>query len=910
MAQLEYTYLVEITDRTGAAWSGINRLSDRDLIFAGQPYSGLMNKPTQRIIKSADSSARAPAGVVVSNVVLPGNTRFTDAFAADPIAGKIVTIREVERPITALSVARLVYQGVVLYTQYDELSCKLVCVEQSLSSSKRIDFVVNTETFPRAKKEDVSSSVPVPFGETVPDAKLPIIELNDKSKTIDAIDETTLSMVLDGLRDLQTGAAFVGEEEVTITVIDVPTKTITVTRTVPTEHPKGSFVYMKLRFSIGVDASSYLNATTIENIRHVESDQQFTLPAPDGYTLIGPVRAAFWDKTPLVKKTLEGKQNLGIEFDTVDALNNAAGAFNAAGRNPAYTEKSFADVAGIGALDLRLSNSRHIRPLGNIIKVILQVVHSGNVAGSSLGPATFFVKSNSMISFQNIAPLIGTDLLDKDFMELGENKGRRAIEVPSAPVTMTQTLFPDTFATTAGGTGNPDPANPIGNVQDNNLGTTSRISVLFPGPGIGSMTWGFSAVPAGLNPADQLTGVRFKFRHGGNQTGTPENGGHTGTIELFRAGISVAGPGVFNSNPTNQVDEVATFVPAETVAALPLYTGVIVLNFPFTGDWQATEGYFEIDTIPVTGAADAGAVINQYDISSALPSLDWSEFKDFIVAIQGDGINQYKVFQTGINVIYEPEELLLPDNVYCDVKPALKGSVYNVFLQLWTAAEFGANSLASFFPTAPAEVAVIEAFHTANNYDADSVSGLIRSEELIALLQILARETRLFIYMVNGVLIIEEQDDIANLPAASLTLDQFDTVGKASFSGADIEEQVINSITAMYDLTDLEGERATIERESAASILVYGVQQRKLSYQFLRTLAAMQSTIAGIFDRNDTAFEQVSFAVTLLDRNNIAVMSRIALSLNWTSVQLLELQELAEGMGDHTIEVTARVLIK
>ena len=926
---LNYHYIVDINN-----WSGINRLAPQDLIFNGLPYSGLMQKPNQAITKSSDSSSRAPATVVVSNVLLNSGQRFSDAFKTDPIENKVLTIREIEKPITPASVARLVYQGVILYTEHNETECSLVCAEESLALSKRIDTVINTETFPRAKEEDVGQSVGVPFGLKVPETKLPIIEHNKRSTTTVELDETITTAILDRVDNLELGQAFLGEEPIQITLITPGNNSINFTRSEPTEHPSGEIVFMSRQYSLGIDASDFSQTpnpkTTINNIKHVDGDTEIQMPAPNLYGLVGPVRAAIWNTTPILKRNSGSKTSLGIELDT-EAGSNSFDPLNAAGRNPAYTEKSFSRITNTNRI-LRLSNSRYIRPAGKINKVIAQVVHSGNNNANVIGVTPVSIKSKTLGAFATAGVLNAVDQIDKDFMELAEQKGRRAIEVPTgtAPTVQTETVtqLPN-FGSRPGGLLRVDPGgtNPVTDANNGNNTDGCLLSAVYPGPTIEGFEsqFGSGFVLSGVAPASQLVQLRFRVAHGeqitapnppfpGNVAVETTQFTQNGLIEIIdtRTGTTVASA-TFPSN-TQQVIDTATLLvppPTDTVAELQHYVGRVTLDQAVTFQWIIRECFWEVDYLPASSEEDAGAVINHYDVTGLMPSLEWSELNDFTIELIGDSsIANFKVFQMGITVIYEPQELVLPEDVFADVFPGLQGSVYNIVNNLWTNFALGNNLLTTLSPSAPNNplgIIAIESFHTNNNYD-NAVSGVIREQELFAFLQELARETRLFIYMFNGVLTLQEQDDIANLPLPTKIFTKDDIVGKTGFVGSDIEEQVINKITARYDLTDLRQDRQTIEREDAASVLAYGEQTRKLDFKYLRTKDAAQATISGIFDRKKLPFKQVNFRLTLDDRNEVDPLIRVGLDIDWDTVTLIEIQELTENF-DHIINLKARVLI-
>lgn len=904
-----YTYLANID-----GWSGPSFLSTRPLVFGGNGYDPILETPNQVIVRSSDPTARSNCALSVINSKLAG-VSFSDSHFADRLEGKTITVIQLDRDT---NVSRVVYIGVVLFVEVSETQVSITLVEPSYSRSKQLGGKVSSELWPDARPSDVGASIGLPVG-TVENARFPHVRYNKQSRLEGAILNTDTSFILDSVEGFVLGPATIGEEEVTITNIDIPTRTVTVTRTKATDHPSGEPFVLGGDFSIAIDSSGSLS--TISDMKEFKSEEEvFPVRDPDNHSVVNGIRIATWlDSTPTYKEPIGDLDSIGIELDN-PAASNCVNPTNALGRVGTFSERNFASIRGVGQETLQGLLDRYLRPKGRIKKVLAIVEHSGNRNNNSLGSGQLNIFSPFVPGGINAGFLTTEDQLDPDFLEIAEQKGRRSTDVPSAQSLTTAIFTPDSLVVGVGSTGTPiggfNPEFRLANDEDitHDGNEDNSVDTISAGLGTGpfrGLRYFFGTLPSQVSPADEITQLVFRWKHGSVIEGGSAGFGNQGAISIFEGLANLTGHGQFpKSTPA--------VIQTATIAFAPgTKTGADLLNMNFWVDlgvalgvpntvWTIFEANVEIQYTPspTTAAANSGTVSSQYDITSTAfaAGVDWDDLFNTTLQVIGDTGNFFSVFRVGLIVIYEPQETRYVNNLVGTVVGAISGDPAELIEALWTNALVGNNPSASI-----ANVAATSALLQAAGYVSSSVGSVIRSSELWEVLQLIAKESRVFFYMINGVIQLQFMELRANVAAPALTIFRNMIMPNPGIRSSDVEQQVKNRFEAEFDLTDAEGYRQEIQREDAASIAAYGEQLEEVQFLFIKTLSEVESTLAIYLDRVGNPWDQVSFSLTQDHRVLLDPLSVAKLDFGWVLITKFEVLEVQERW-DHTLEITGRSL--
>ena len=256
----------------------------------------------------------------------------------------------------------------------------------------------------------------------------------------------------------------------------------------------------------------------------------------------------------------------------------------------------------------------------------------------------------------------------------------------------------------------------------------------------------------------------------------------------------------------------------------------------------------------------------------------------------------------GLIVIYEPQETRFVNQLVGTVVGAVSGDPAQILETLWTDVDLGNNPASTI-----TNIAATSASLQAAGYISSTIGGIIRNAELWEVMLLIAREVRIFLYIINGVVTLEFIELISSLASPTLTITRDIIMPSPTIRSSDLEQQVKNRYNAEFDQTDVEGFRQEIQRENAASITAYGELLDEVQFRFVKTLAQVDATLAIYLDRLAYPWDQVSFALTQDHRVLLDPLTRIKLSIGWLIINKFEVTQIEERW-DHTLSITGRSL--
>lgn len=907
-----YDYLIEID------WDGYSYIAARPIGFEGNGYDDLLLlNGVGSIVQSVDPSRRSSCTVGLSNRQYgPSKARFSDHFSTQKIEGKTVTVREVFRESQAV---RTLFKGVVLKRDFNEREVSLELVESNLKRSLRLDKLVDTTTFPRAKPSDVGASIPVIFNDPT-DVVCPVVASNPSSRLSAEIDSaSTADIVLDSVEGFpSSGTVRIGREKITYTSLDTANVELsgTITRaagsTTAAAHIQGSLVVVVDTFDIAIDNTT--EGTTVAKAEAIGSEnRRYPLADPDSHVDSSGVRLARWTETPTYQEPQGELEAISIELDT-DGGSTAVDPTLALGESADYEESNYAELHNQGSSHGALIGySRRVRAdRGPIKKTLLIVNHSGTNSALAVGAGTSILdfvevfaeteQASPRVSAGSLSPV---DQIDIDFQELAESKGRRSVDLFAGGNTEQTGVVvqPDGVAlsspTDAGFYG----TYPKANVIDGNHGAPGIVEDTESGgaePGR-KLTITLSAIPSGLPTGATLDKVKARFKHGGVGPQGAEVNGVTAIFKILE-GATTRASSTINSNNTNQVVDGLEYSPgAQTVSDLTTYKIELLLgNILTVTRWNCWQVWFEIDYTDSGGTEErSGSVVNMIDVTSVLST--WEDLSNPLIDLRCQTASTgVRVYQMGFAVIYQPTQERIPDKIALSLEGGITGTPSAVIDDLWqTIAGNSADSISS------ADVTALGIALTSAGYTAAAVAGAIRSS-LIEVIQHLARECRFRAYVENDVLRLKYIGDISTA-TSSLRIDHTDLADQVTLEGADTERQVKNLIRVRYNFSEVDDFRETIEDSDSTSITNYGEQLEERDLQYVVDATAAGETKDMILDRFAEPFDELTFGVSLDFRDSLALLMIVEIALSWRNIAKFEIQELEET-GDHTITVRGRVL--
>jgi len=890
-----------------AGWSGPSFLAANERLIGITFYEELLIKLNNAIVRSSLTMRSSASFTVLNDRNAASGQTFGAAILADPIENKVVTIKTFDQ---VTSVIQTIFVGRVRRRDINEQQVLIELVDLRKFASRKLGKKVSTIDFPLARKSDAGKDVAVNVGD-VENTRPQVVEDLIQSKLDIEIDRAAAQVVLESVDGFTVGFCFIGRERVQVTSVTALTKTLDITRTNPVEHAEGEIVFMDRTFTIAIDSSGVVG-TGISNVRiELNDEQEILLPSPPLQAIVSGLFLGQW-LTPPIGREVKGDRDLvAVEFDT--AVGSADNPLNAAGRSPSYTEANSADFLGALQRTLTLSTSLDQKDKGRIHKVLIQIDHSGNKSGFDVGGS--IVRAAVPGPLPIIGALAPTDQIDPDFLEIGEKKGRRAVDVqaPPAPTTGETLLFGNVTANNSGLIGNDsriDPADvPALNDGDLNTSVFSSISLSLP-PAIscGRLDYFGPIIPASIDPAATLQGVRFKFKHGGG-TELPGSIARIQVIDNLLA--LIVGPGIFASSGAIAT-EVATIdgtTPwlinggaGRTVA--DLQNIICQIEGIEDGPWNFFEGWLEIDYTQANPTETAGSVINQFDVTSQV--LDWDDLRGYIVQIDKPaGTNEFLVYHASLVVVYDPDQDVLPDKIVADYGSGIQGTPAGIINTLWTAPTLG-NNPASTIDAAALANAI--ARQTALGFIPSQISGSFRNLELFDIVEAISRQSRLRAVYDAGVLFLVFLEVESNNPASGVIVTREDIYSPLpTLRGVDAESSIVNAYDVRFKATDKDGFEDSFELSVPP---VSSERRQNLDLPILKDGNLAKEVGDFLLERTGSRYENISFEV-LRTFSALSLLQIVSLDFGFVTLSKFEIQVLILNHNDNnkeTITVKGRTI--
>lgn len=799
-------------------YSGINRFVEYDSNWTN-PLNGFVYFPLIVSIDSIKHSLgveRSDCVFRLSNTdsVLGSSVRFSDLFQANRIEGERVDVYQFD-PSTVTST--LIFSGVIYRKSFSQELVTLEAVDSFSLYSAFVSDPISQATWPDARPQAIGERPQITIN-LVEGMSALVVKDYKIGRSVEAIDRSLLTIELDDVSQLSTGAARIEREDVTITSIDSVANTITVTRSAPELHGNGARVLMSDTFQIAIDGSTNL-LTTLERA-FIENGQNdvIELPVPDNVGQVNNIQVASWNEPPFIPRPTGEILSQIVEFN--QGTGTALTPDHAAGKAANYTEGNYAVLQG-GATDytLTLTVLEAYRRQGSIRRVLLQVDHSGDRANYSSNNVNVSAGLPPSV-LSTVGVLTNTDDYHSDYLELVEKKGARTVNViestggGAASATL---LFSTVLTSNSGATANDTK---IDTGAESSLidgdAVTSIIANTSKAQFAGQIDFTAPVIPSSIDPSWELTGVRFKFRHGG----ATESGSFTGEILILTASplAVIEGPGSFGQSGS-VTEEVATMGAAHVWivngGAGRVVGEVMDLIYQIRalegGPWELIEGFMEIDYVEAETVKPAASVSNQFDITSLIP--DFSGIDNFVCQIVKDAANTdgLLIYRAAIIAIYDEEVDELPDDVFVDVQSALTGTQAEVIEELWTGASY-ANRSSGDLDTASFAQAVIDcAIYSGADY-----AGYFQDKSILDAMIELARAGRCLLSNYRGKLYLE-YIQLAYLSVTTYSIDDASIVTpEIEIQSQDTLNETISNLTLKGNFSDRRGFQLVSSSTSSA----------------------------------------------------------------------------------------------
>jgi len=911
----DYDNLIKIA----SPWSGPRRLAGRPLVHGGEGYDDILGELSGEIVRTTAPGTRSSLAFPVINRTILGKL-ISQHVLDDPIEGKGVELVEVDHDS---GVETVLFRGVVRKRDYSEQGVIVEAVEESISRSRRIGaYPVQEFLFPRARKDDIGSFIPVPIG-LVEDAILPQVEWNQFTRLAETISRVDAQLMVEDAEGLPaSGTLRIDDELVTYTLLDEANRLVQGVQrgqggTKATGHVSGSVVVVVGDFVIAVDSSNRPSVVT-EAYAVGDDDLRFPIDLPVMESRLN-ARVAVWPETPLFRQPLGQPDAIRVD---IDSNNGTAPELNpqfAFGLMPLFTLRDYAALLFNGPTDL---SGKRVEPAinrGNVARVLLEVLHSGTKTAGVSGFDSILGDVDVLLNGTSVGALVEDDVIDDLFLE---NDGRVEVFEGQADG---QATGPQVVS---------DERREFGSVQLSNIASATFTNIentgdeaflldgdddtfalfdrSFSGPKTNELNFIDIQLPPSVPTDAALTRFRFNFLHGGAPNESFPGSGGTATIEV-REGIALisaqtAFP-VSDALTLRQLDSdtdasLASWLDnsgqGRTLAELQGLRCIITLFD--RGVWQVRGAWVELDYEYDAVPEKHNPITNQFDISAVIG--DWQDFEGATVSLIPDLVNTtLRVYRVSFQVVYEPVEIKVADKVLLTVQGDIAGTPAEIIQELWTDPELGNNDLSTLDV---ASVAAASARQSAEGYTADAVAGLIRTRELFAFILDFAGETRLRAFVDDGQLRLSYVEDKGVIGPAGVTVTKDDITEEPRFDGVDIERELVNVVTARYDRTDWKDFRRTKQRTEGASVSSFGEFESTNDFNFLKTEAAVDRTVDLLFERFSTPFDRVTLTLRR-DFGRLSLLDFIRISLGWVDHALFEIETITEAFSD-TFSVQGRVL--
>ena len=915
----EYDYLVQIDP----SWSGPKNIAGRPLTHNLVGYDMFLGPMTGSIFRSTNTGRRSSASITILNKEFGGKLVSKHA-EDDPIENKTVSILELFRDEPT---ARTIFVGVVKRARISETGLVLELVEPSLNRSTRLAKTISTDIWPRARRSDVGRPLILPIGDVV-DANPPILKHNLSTTIAVDLDDSTEDIEVNNIPDDFPASGLVRIDEEVISyqsitpanpvlqtnaiLVGVPGSARGQSGTVAKAHSRGRRVVVVDTFAIGIDSEG--GATTVDAISAINAEgERIALPLPPTTIVENGVTIAQWDETPTFLEETGPKDIQRVELDG-DFGSTSSDPLNAAGDNPAFEGRNFSTITIAPNETLALQRTQSQAFLGKIEKVIATILHSGNRGDvSRLGLANVFVGGTQ------VGLLSSTDKFDSDLQAVARGRNRGPVDVPVPPESGNATITPDVAAfdqVSASGIArwvDPvlDPARSNDGVVDPPPGRAA-----FLGPG----TTGFSMnryqislnnLPVNVSPTAVIDSISFRVRHGGDTEADSINafpGELSGYIINVRQGGAFPGTLRAQALPVTSVpivDDVATWsTPAAlTINDLPSFVFEMQFNQAAASPnrtFAVYEVFVDVEFTDTSPQRDSGSIQNDFEVPASVAST-WDDLQNLPVLVVGDGTNEFFVYHVLFNVIYTPQRVIVPERFAANLDAAVDGDPATVISELWSLVGNGPATIdAASFAAASARL-------IAEGYTASTIRGLVRNRELFAVVNQIAEEFRLRVYVELAILKAAYIEDYANLPPTSRVVVKDDLSQRPQVARSDIETAIVNRVVAKFDRTDLEQFRGEEVDSNPASIALYQEKTRDLNLDYVATSAAALKTAGLIIERFSLPYDNLSYKVTLLLKD-ISLLELQELYFGpWYQSPRFEVESISDTL-DHQINIQGREL--
>lgn len=925
MAAYVYERLVMI-----GPWSGPRFLAGRATVFNANGYDPLLEGLGSEIVRSSVPGTRSSAQVTILNVTFSGKLVSQHAID-DPIEGKVVTIYE--RPISPADPARTLFVGRVRKKTMTQELVTLECVDESVQLSPKLGRVIDTATWPRARKEDVGKELPIPVGE-VEDMEGHVTEWNPSASLADDLNSSATEFDLSDLpaEFPVSGTVRIDDELIAYTLADpgnpalsVPPSLQGLSRgqggTAAKAHVRGSLVIVVDDFSVAMNAVAL--TTNLNAIRVVDSAGRLVrLPFGTVGTSLGIVRVTYTETPTFLEET--GPRDIArIEMDAESLGNTALDPLNAAGDAPGFEGRNFSIVAP-GSNLLALERAASVAFRGRVEKILVTIMHSGNRADTSiLGDVE--VRVGGMA----VGVLSPTDQFDADLQAVARGRNRGPVDVPDAPTRQAATLYFDVHRQT-----NDTRFNTVTNgwitaadkarVTDKSLNAPpGRCPSTGGTPNNDRNEFQVTVLPPNISATDSLQKVRLKVRHGADAEANVLPPGQSGNYLLEIERPAFLGPG---TPPPASIQATSGLLPLSPIVKDDFvewdvsslsYTNAEIFNMQFTmmllsflGStapvYAVYEAWLEIEYLAADPAQDTGSIQNDIEVPLLIAST-WDDLQTLEVEVEGDGVDtDIQVFHVLFNVLFTPQRHQPPERIFLDVDcPTLQGTPADIISELWQNALLGNNAPSTIDLAAFAAASVDQA---AAGYVAAAIASVLRGPKLMEAIVALAAETRLRVFLDLGQLRAAFVADLSALPAPSATLTRAELAATPVVQGIDIEAgPMVNRVAAKFDRTEREDFRGTLRDEDLGSIAAFGEFFLDLGFGFVKSLAAAQATVDSLLERRAAPWDELSLSQPLDFGRVRGLLDLLALTFGWYSASRFEV-ELVVTESEHRVTVRGRTL--
>lgn len=911
----------EILARIADSWPGPSYLAGRPLTYDSKGYDPLLLEVATAIVRTVRPGVRSSAQISLINAVIAG-LEVGEHHRASRLEGLDL---EIDAALT-WATARALFRGVIREVDVSANRVLIEAVDHSRRRSKKLGKLVDIATWPNARASDVGQPIPIPINSPV-DVVCPVVEeprLTSLEQDV-AIDDTlSAGLIVGELPEgwPSSGTVIVDDEKITYTGIDEtgdqPILT-GITRgasgTEEQEHRRGVPVYQTGALKVAIDASG--RDSSLSQIRAIGRDgRRYPLTQSATVTTENGVRVAEFSQAPLFNEPSGPKQLYAVPLtdasSTVDEPQNALTGENT------FTEASFATIeASSSKKDLIGRRVDPLPNLGRLEAAVVRVTHSGNQGESGDDNFSRVGSAEVWAGGVQVGSLSANDSILAGLRAIQGGSRRQPVEIAVEQDAVTQSSAQLTMSAL-----NRDEDVPgfnelptwVGADQNKSLdGDFNTFGIMQNQPAVGNNKGrtryqiNSAGIPGSINQASSLDKVRLIVKHGGNGE-DPSNGTTLGLSVEYLSVTRASGSDGPRSAPANFFID---YNPSGlTVADL---TDMVFFLDAQTGAFQTSavfaiyQIFVQIDFTPPTGEViqqDTGNVENHILVpASVIPDIASVVGKD--IQIRGDESNAFRVYSLDIALLYTPLEPQVVERFVLDIQGAITGTPAEVIDELYRVEAGNDASTISASDVTAAIAALTAAGFTAANF-----RGTILHEELWAVVQAIAAESRLRAYQDLGILRMAYLKDLADVSAGLLRLTDHDALEPPDLDeeGAVSEDEVLNKLTLLYDKTDLEGPRKTKVEENAGSQTAYGVREEEFEARFVSGDTAATALAESLVERRARPFSQLAMKVGPRDSMiSIELLAVLSVAVGWLSSAKWEIEEIQE-LGDGTRLLIGRIL--